>query len=101
MPARVVFRPAAKADLLRLYNYIANEAGHQVAGEYLDRIEAACMSLAVFPERGTVHDNLLPGLRIIGFERRASIAFVTEPGVVRILRIFHAGQDFPKNWRSE
>jgi toxin ParE1/3/4 len=33
------------------------------------------MALATFPERGTRRDDILPGLRTIGFERRATIAF--------------------------
>jgi plasmid stabilization system protein ParE len=42
---------------------------------YLDRIEEACMALATFPKRGTRRDDILPGLRTIGFERRVTIAF--------------------------
>jgi toxin ParE1/3/4 len=94
----IVFRPAAEADLLALYDYIAEQAGSVRAGAYIDRIEAACMALATFPERGTVRDDLLTGIRIIGFERRASIAFTVEGGCVRILRIFYGGQMFPEEW---
>lgn len=101
MAYKVVFRPAAKADLRQLYDYIASEAGHQVAGQYPGRLEAACLSLGVFPERGTVRDHVFPGLRIIGFERRASIAFVVEGDRVRILRILHRGQDYPKTWSGD
>lgn len=39
----VKFRPLAEADLLALYNYIAQQAGRTVAGRYIERIEAACM----------------------------------------------------------
>jgi len=42
------------------------------------------MSPAAFPFRDTLRDDLHPGLRILGFERRASI----ENQTVRILRIF-------------
>ncbi|THV12819.1 type II toxin-antitoxin system RelE/ParE family toxin [Rhizobium rhizophilum] len=62
---RIVFRPAAAADLKNLYLSIADEAGHERAGGYLARIEAACMSLETYPARGTVRDRVLPGLRII------------------------------------
>jgi len=34
----VSFRPLAEADLFALYRYIAAEAGHAVAGAYINRI---------------------------------------------------------------
>jgi plasmid stabilization system protein ParE len=34
-----------------------------------------------------------PALRILGFARRAVIAFQIAPGMVRILRIFYGGRD--------
>ncbi|HYB58041.1 MAG TPA: type II toxin-antitoxin system RelE/ParE family toxin [Alphaproteobacteria bacterium] len=39
---RVSFRPLAEADLLEIYRYIAEKAGREAAGGYIDRIEAAC-----------------------------------------------------------
>ena len=45
---------------------------------YIERIEAHCRGFADFPERGTRRDDLLPGLRITGFERRVTIATVIE-----------------------
>ena len=71
----VSFRPQAEADLFDLYRYIARESGTAVAGAYIDRIETACLALETFPERGTRRDDLRPGLRTMGFERRATIVF--------------------------
>lgn len=98
MAFKVVFRPIAENDLVALYHYIAEESGPDRAGAYIGRIEQACMTLAHFPLRGTQRDDLHPGLRITGFERRASIAFVVENDTVRILRIFYGGRDFPEDW---
>ena len=95
----VSFRPRAEADLLGLYEYIAEEAGTAVAGAYVDRIEAACLALATFPERGTRRDDLRPGLRTIGFERRATIAFLVLQDEVVIVRIFYGGQDYERALR--
>jgi toxin ParE1/3/4 len=95
---KVVFRPAAAADLRQIYLNVSEYAGYGRAAGYLDRIEAACMSLETFPERGTVRDRLLPGLRIIGFERSASIAFRVSGDTVEILRVFRRGQDIPTDW---
>jgi toxin ParE1/3/4 len=90
----VSFRPLAEADLFALYRYIAAEAGHAVAGAYIGRIEAACLALETFPERGTRRDDIRPGLRTMGFERRATIVFQVLKTEVVIVRIFHGGQDY-------
>jgi len=96
----VSFRPRAEADLFELYRHIAEEAGLEVAGAYIDRIEAACLALATFPERGTRRDNIRAGLRTIGFERRATIVFQVKRAEVVIVRIFHGGQDFERALRG-
>ena len=95
--ANVVFRPAAENDLAEIYRYIAENSGLERAGAYLDRIEKACMALSNFPLRGTQRNDLYPGLRITGFEHRASIAFTVEQDTVRILRIFYGGRDFSED----
>ncbi len=90
----VSFRPLAEADLFGLYRFIAEEAGHEAAGAYIDRIEAACRTLETFPRRGTRRDDIRPGLRTMGFERRATIVFQVKRAQVMIVRIFYGGQDY-------
>jgi toxin ParE1/3/4 len=97
----VRFQPRAWADLLALYDYIANPAGVAVAEAYIGRIEAACLSLQTFPERGTRRDRIRPGLRTMGFERRATIAFMVGDEEVLIVRVFYGGQHFEPALRSE
>src|SRR3989304_3826827 len=97
---KVGFRPRAEADLFGLYRYIAEEAGHEVAGAYVERIEAACMALETFPKRGTRRDDIRPGLRTIGFEQRATIVFQVLEAAVIIVRIFYGGQDHEHILRS-
>ncbi|UWU73813.1 type II toxin-antitoxin system RelE/ParE family toxin [Bradyrhizobium huanghuaihaiense] len=94
MALKVVFRPEAEADLIGLYEYIAERAGYRVAGGYIDRIEEACMALATFPKRGTIRNDLLPDLRTIGFERRVTIAFRVLKTQVEIVTIAYAGRNF-------
>lgn len=96
----VSFRSRAEADLLALYEYIAEEAGSAVAAAYIERIEAACLNLATFPERGTQRDDIGPGLRTIGFERRATIASQVLEKEVVILRIFYGGRDWERAFRQ-
>jgi len=97
----VYFRPAAEADLVGLYEYIAEAAGTRTAAAYIDRIEAACMALADFPERGTRRDDILPGLRTVGFERRATIAFRVLRKRVEIVTIAYGGRDFESSLRED
>ncbi len=94
------FRPLAEADLFGLYRTIAEEAGHVAAGAYIDRIEAACMALETFPARGTRRDHIRPGLRTMGFERRATIVFQVRRAEVVIVRIFYGGQDYERALRG-
>ena len=96
MKFKVTFRPQAEADLFELYRYIVERSGHAIAGGYIARIEAACKALETSPVRGTRRDDIRPGLRAIGFERRATIAFRIVGREVVILRIFYGGRDFER-----
>jgi toxin ParE1/3/4 len=72
---QIIFTPPAASQIERLHEYITTHSGEQRADDYVNRIVAFCEGLKTFPLRGTRHDNLLPGLSVIGFERRATIAF--------------------------
>lgn len=91
---RLPFRPEAEADLFEIYPYIADKAGLRIAENYVARIEAACLSLSTFPERGAQRNDLAPGVRVLIFERRATIAYRIEGDRVRIARVLHAGRDY-------
>lgn len=73
----------------------------RTADHYVGRIVAACEKLRRFPQRGTKRDEILPGLRTVGFERRATIAVVVEAGKVIVEGIFHGGRDFEAALRDE
>lgn len=93
MAVKVRFREAALADLFELYAYIAETSGRERAGAFVGRIEAACLRLVDFPERGTRRDDLRPGLRTLGFERRATIVFQIDEEGVDIGRVLYGGRD--------
>lgn len=87
--------PEAQTDIVRIHAGIVEKSGSPVtADRYIDRISGFLSSLNVFPERGTVREQVRPGLRIIGFERSASVAFVLEDDDVVVLRILAKGQEF-------
>lgn len=93
----VIFSPEARDDLLAMYDWIAPRGGAHVAMNYLERVERHCLNLEFASERGHRRDDIREGLRIIGFERRVTIAFVVSDDAVTILRLFSGGQD----WESE
>ena len=90
--AGVVFAETAKADLDDIFAWIADHAGLEVALAYTDRIERFCRAMTPFPQRGTARDDIRSGLRTVGFERRATIAFTVKGEDVVILRILYAGR---------
>ncbi len=90
--ARVVFAESARADLDDIFAWIADHAGLEVALAYASRIEHFCRKMTPFPQRGTARNDLRPGLRTVGFERRATIAFTVKGEDVIVLRILYAGR---------
>lgn len=101
MAREVLFAPEAEEDVLSLYNYIAARSGAARARDYAERIIAHCRGFAIFPERGTRRDDLRPGLRIAGFERRVTIAFhLTEEAVI-IDRILYGDRDLSAAFETE
>ena len=96
MPARVVFRPNAEADLDGIYDHIARDS-RKNAIEFTRRIREQCNRLSDFPFRGTRRDDLEPGLRTIGMEHRVTIAFrVLDQDFVEILRIVYGGRELER-----
>jgi len=92
----VVLAPEAKDDLLGLYDWIAEAADPATAIAYVERIQAFCLAFDLASERGHRRDDIRPGLRIVGFERRLSVAFTVDEDTVTILRLFYGGQDWEK-----
>jgi toxin ParE1/3/4 len=89
---RVVFAVSAKADLDAIFTWIADHASEDIAGSYVARIRGFCEEIPPFPLRGTKRDDLRAGLRTMGFERRATIAFTVMGEDVIILRVLDAGR---------
>ena len=56
--------------------------------------DGAVGKLTSFPRRGTMRDDLRPGLRTTAWRRRVTIAFAVEDTAVVIVGIFYGGRDF-------
>lgn len=96
MTYQVIFSAPAKDDLFAIYNYIAARAGAAIALRFIDRIEEYCNGFETMPERGTRRDDLRPGLRTVGFRRRATILFEVDRRARKVVvhGIYYAGRSF-------
>jgi toxin ParE1/3/4 len=92
----VDFAPEALEDLIRLYDWIADAASPETAIGYIDRLEAYCRGMGHAAERGHQRDDIRRGLRIAGFERRVTIAFIVTDTRVTVPRVFYGG----RNWEA-
>ena len=92
---RIRLRPEAENDLRLLYQGLVDRgASPSTARGYVNSIIGYVNGFDLFPKRGSVRNEIRQGLRIVGFERRVSIAFLVEDDTqeVVILRILYGGQ---------
>lgn len=94
---KVIFAPEARDDLIALYDWISERADPITALGYIERIEEYCSRFDLAAERGQQRDDIRQGLRIVGFERRITIAFIVSDTHVTILNIYYGGQ----NWEND
>ena len=92
----MIFAPEARYDLIALTDWITERAGTDIALAYAGRLEDHCMSFEFAGERGQRRDDLRPGFRVTGFERRVTIVFSVTETEVTILRLYYGGQNWPK-----
>ena len=92
----VIISDAAEADLRAIYDYIAARAGGEIAFRFVERIEHYCLSFADAPERGTQREDLRPGLRTVGFRRRATILFEVRHRAMQVVvhGIYYGGRSY-------
>ena len=91
---RVVFTPETRDQLDTLRAYITTAADAEIASRFINRIVDYVATLAEFPNRGTLRDDLRTGLRTLTWRRRVTIAFMVEETDVVIIGIFYGGRDF-------
>ena len=97
----VIFSPEAEEQLSALYRYIASAASRNIAARYVEAIVSYCESLSTSPLRGTMRDDIRPGLRITNYRGRAVIAFDVTGKQVSILGVFYGGQDYESILRDD
>ena len=95
MTRSVVYSPRARQQLTDLYLWIAEQSGFPARAEgFVSAIFDYCDGLADFPMIGLARDDLRPGLRTIGFRRRAVIAFAAHEDTVEVHGVYYGGQDY-------
>ena len=50
--------------------------------------------MGLAPRRGTARDDVGPGIRIVGFQRRVSIVFKVNGDEVIVLGVYYGGREF-------
>lgn len=88
MALRVVFSARAETQLVELHRYISERATPAIAECYPSTIVSYCESLSTFPMRGTLRNDIRPGLRTTGYKRRATIAFEATADAVNSLGVY-------------
>ena len=101
-PYSVVFDAAARRDLENIFDYIGSRAGSTIAERFTTRLYQYCASLSHTPERGTRRNELRPGLRTIGYKRRATIVFRVDrtKRTVVILGVYYGGQNYADDFKD-
>lgn len=89
--ARVSRRPLAAADILDIWDYIAEDSLDE-ADRWVDSLDEKLELLATQPLMGRVRDELLAGLRSFPFRRYVIFYLAVEDGV-DVVRALHSGRD--------
>ena len=92
----IKLHPRVARDLDAIASAIIDYAGPGSAARKLGEIEAVIATLALTPHKGSIRDEIAPGLRAIPAGRKAVIAFVVddEAKEVLIYAITYGGADW-------
>src|SRR5437763_14523080 len=91
----------AKADLDRIWFYIAREASIETADRFIDAITARFPGLANRPEAGRVRGDIEPGLYSFSVEDYIVYYRKAQRNRILISRIIHGMRNQSKAWKQE
>ncbi|MFN3994599.1 MAG: type II toxin-antitoxin system RelE/ParE family toxin [Tabrizicola flagellatus] len=96
MTWRIRFHPRVARDLASIVQWILDYAGPDVAARKLAEIEATIATLKDTPHKGSLRDDIAPGLRAIPAGRKAVIAFVVDDAAAEVLiyAVTYGGADW-------
>ena len=88
---RVTRRPLAEADVLEIWDYIADD-GIAAADRWVDRLDKQFQVLAMQPMMGRARDDLAPGVRSFPFGRYV-VFYLPLDGGIDVVRVLHGARD--------
>jgi len=93
---RIRFHPLVARDLDAIARWILDYAGPNSAARKLAEIEAAIATLKATPHKGSLRDEIAPGLRAIPAGRKAVIAFTVDDDATEVLiyAVTYGGADW-------
>lgn len=102
MNYRLRFHPLVERDLEMVAYWIIDHAGVDVAHRKLTEIEQTITDLAHLPHRGSIRDDIVPGLRAVSSARKAVIAFTVDDTAAEVLihAVTYGGADWVGRTRS-
>ena len=102
MRYRIRLHPLVARDLEAIARWISDYSGGEVADRKLTEIEQTIARLGQTPHKGSIRDEIAPGLRAIPAGRKGVIAFTVddEAGEVLIHAVTYAGSDWVGRSRS-
>jgi len=92
---RVDLDEGALEDLSAIRRHIADASGRSAADRFLCRVLQHFEGFASAPKRGVAREDLRPGLRVVGWRRVLTLAFVVDDAAaqVTILAVYYRGRD--------
>ena len=89
--ARILLRPRAKADLVEIWDYIAEDSETR-ADAFLETIEQKMKILAERPKVGRQRDELAEGIRSFPVSRYVIFYIPIDAGI-SVVRVLHGARD--------
>lgn len=89
--ARITRRPQAEADILEIWDYIAEDSMAE-ADRWVDRLDEKLALWATQPLMGRIRGELLPDLRSFAFGRYVVFFQALSDGL-DVVRVLHGARD--------
>ena len=96
---RVTRRPLAAADILEIWDYIADYS-LAAADRWVDRLDEQFRMLAVQPMMGRAREELAPGVRSFPFGRYVVFYMPMDDGI-DVVRVLHGARDIDAVFNPE
>ena len=96
MSHRIRFHPLVRRDLEAIAQWIIDHAGIEAADRRLTEIEESIAGLAHIPHKGSIRDEIAPGMRAIPAGRKAVVAFTVDDAAREVLiqAVTYGGADW-------